>query len=195
MNELRNRALRAAQEHAEQRKREAAAEAARQQQYEADLVRAAEAMAEKEFGMQVKFTVRDHVVDHRDYENIYARRAVAEIEGVTVVVVAAHWPVAVAAIARPGEPRRSDPRTARTLLGRTRRNRSSEWRPRNPADVAGVARSPVVRRFHQREAVAHHKKWACTKVPWWKRRGQRAGLAQASCSASASLSGTMMPPP
>ena len=150
MNELRNRALRAAQEHAEQRKREAAAEAARQQQYEADLVRAAEAMAEKEFGMQVKFTVRDHVVDHRDYENIYARRAVAEIEGVTVVLEPpiGQWPWRLSHdLASLGAVIQDRENAAR----RTRRNRSSEWRPRNPADVAGVARSPVVRRFHQRK--------------------------------------------
>jgi hypothetical protein len=180
MNDLRDRALRAAQEQAEQREREAAAAEVAEQQRREQLITEAEALCEQTLGIKAKFTA-DWVYRHYDDPTGYLQVG-SMIEGVQVIYHPAgfnypqaklsHDLASLGAAIQARENTAKEEAERKVRLASVRAARTCNW-------CGEVTRyrwngETVTETFpsakDNAEALAHHKKWDCRKVPWWKGR-------------------------
>jgi hypothetical protein len=179
MSDTRDRALRAAQEQAEQRQRAANEAAEHQRQYEEQLVAHAESLCAETLGVTAKFAMREVNIGN-SWEPAWERRARAEIEGVTVTLLpplGGHNPLpwrlshnladlGNAIQARENEIREAAERATREAA--LRQARTCDWCGRESTENFGPV-SPA-------EQVALHKKKWCSNVPWWRRIGRQGDL-------------------
>jgi hypothetical protein len=188
MNDLRNRALRAAQEKAGQNQREADARAEQQRQWEAQVVAAAEAACEKELGVKAKFSM--YTVLAADGVETAERAACTEVEGVRVTF-RKYWLGSNAGDGQQYEWRLSpglvglgEAIQARENAARAKTEHEARLAPVRLARTCNWCGEVVTIRWDghtvrddfptaraNAEAVAEHKKRYCRKVPWWRRIG------------------------
>jgi hypothetical protein len=174
MNDLRDRALRAAREQAEQREREATKKAEAQRQYEERLIAEAEALCEQTLGVKAKFHTRP--VYHPDGGIELGKISVyTVIEGVSVEYHPAdgHYyqePTLSHDLARLGAEIQEREDAARQKREREAHEaaekavRTCDWCGEVVPRVHGSDRSLL-----GAEAVAWHKKFDhCHKRRWWR---------------------------
>lgn len=174
MNDLRDRALRAAREQAEQRERDAVAKWKRERdRYIAD----AKALCEQTLGVNVKFTCKRRT---NLYEENYSSVEISTvIEGVTVI----YYPWGAGShrlshdLARLGvdiqaaETAAKESARREVRMASARRARTCKW----CGEVVSIrsdtrsASKGFPSDEQNADAMAEHKKRECRKAPWWKR--------------------------
>jgi hypothetical protein len=190
MNDLRDRALRAAQEKAAQDRREADARAERQRQWEAKVVEAAEAACEKELGVKTTFSM--YTVRDAEGSETSERAAHASIVGVGVTF-RRRWLGPNASDGRQYEWKLSH---GLVELGKTIQTRedAAKAKAEHEARLAPIRAARTCSWCGQvvtigwnghtvtddfpteranAEALALHKKRDCYKIPWWRAIGRQ----------------------